>query len=102
MNRDFPLTDGKDNTTLFAECSHCGEPLAIIGKIPTSLAQKDETQLKCFCRGSSGLSIYTRCCVVLKCAEKKGNWCDFKPVPPGKEYPVNKQWNTIVEETHNG
>src|SRR5688572_24158959 len=97
-NRDYIITDGVDNTTIVAECGHCGEPWILIGKIPEHLYEPDNTVSKWFCRGANGLSYRIRCCYELNCIKKKGTLCDLKPVPKGKEYPVNKSWSVIVIE----
>jgi hypothetical protein len=98
-NRDYPIIDGQNDTTVFATCPHCKEPFTIEGKIREHLYEKDETVSKCYCRGANGLSFRIRCCVELNCAKKKGNWCDLVAMlDKGKTFPPSKEWNVIVSE----
>ena len=98
-NRNYVIQDGKDNTTVVAECPHCNEPWTIQnGPIPEHLYEKDETTNHYYCRGANGLSINIICCKVLNCQEKKGHICNLVPSTKDKIYPVNKTWSVIVVE----
>jgi hypothetical protein len=97
-NRDFVITDGQNDLTVFAECNHCHEPFTIEGKPPATLADKDTTVSKCYCRGSSGLSFMTRCCIEINCIKRNKHYCDAINVERGKSYPVSREWSVVVTE----
>jgi hypothetical protein len=100
-NRDFVITDGENNITVFAVCPHCSEPFCIIGIVPSGSLVVGEVEPKTvsFCRGANALSFRIRCCEVLQCASKKfkEGGCNLLPSVKGQIFPIGK-WNTIVAE----